>query len=115
MFIAFGLQDVRTILKREFPQGIDLAYEGVGGAMLETALENLAPQGRVLSVGYISSYPHTHSAEAVQDVGAEPSSRQVSTVDGWDLPPPEELFWKGLEVRRGNQIIFGSVWPKVLL
>ena len=81
--------------------------------MLETALENLAPQGRVLSVGYISSYPHIRSAEPARNGADNLDSVHRHAVDGWDLPPPEEMFWKGLEVRRSNQIIFGSVWPKV--
>jgi NADPH-dependent curcumin reductase CurA len=107
--INYHEENVADVLKREFPQGIDLAYEGVGGALLDAVLDNLAPRGRVLSVGYISSYPHNH--QAAQNGDAEPGCRQRS-VDGWDLPPPEEMFWKGQEVRRGEQVIYGSVWPK---
>ena len=29
------------------------------------------------------------------------------------LPPPAELFWKGLEVQVNGRTIYGNVWPKV--
>lgn len=51
-------QDVGSVLRHEYPQGIDLVYEGVGGAMFATAMANLHPRGRVLVLGYISHYPH---------------------------------------------------------
>ena len=47
------------MLREEYPQGIDVAYEGVGGRLRQAAVQNLTPQGRLLGVGYISSYPHT--------------------------------------------------------
>ena len=61
------------VLKKEFPGGVDLVYEGVGGDMFKAALDNLAPNGRLLVVGYISQYPH--------EEGAAPN------------PMAEELFW----------------------
>ena len=57
------MQDVATVLAKEYPKGINLAYEGVGGSLRDAVVDNLAPHGRLLAVGYISSYPHT------QDVG----------------------------------------------
>jgi hypothetical protein len=33
------------------PQGVDVVYEGVGGALRETLLRRLAPGGRLLQVG----------------------------------------------------------------
>lgn len=46
------------MLAEEFPKQIDVAYEGVGGELRDAILSNLAHGGRVLAVGYISSYPH---------------------------------------------------------
>ena len=40
------------------PEGVDVAFEGVGGRMLQTVLEHLKEDGRLLQVGYISEYPH---------------------------------------------------------
>ena len=45
------------MLREEYPQGIDVAYEGVGGRLRQAVVQNLTPQGRLLGVGYISSYP----------------------------------------------------------
>lgn len=55
------LQDVAQVLAKEFPQQIDVAYEGVGGKLRDAVLANLSPKGRVLAVGYISDYPHNDS------------------------------------------------------
>ena len=38
------------VLAREYPGGVSLVYEGVGGALREAALANLAEGGRLLQV-----------------------------------------------------------------
>ncbi len=53
-----AVQDVAEVLRREYPQAIDIAYEGVGGVLRQAVLDNLSPSGCLLSVGYISEYPH---------------------------------------------------------
>jgi NADPH-dependent curcumin reductase CurA len=50
-------EDVAAVLAAEYPRGIDVVYEGVGGAMLCTAMNALAEGGRCLVIGYISGYP----------------------------------------------------------
>ena len=80
------------------PGGLDAALEGVGGAMLQTALDALAPKGRLLQVGYISEYPHN------PDAGAE-----IAKHEGVDTA---SLFWKAETVQRGEQTIYGNAWPK---
>ncbi|KAK9810466.1 hypothetical protein WJX72_011155 [[Myrmecia] bisecta] len=97
--IDYKSEDVADVLEQEYPQCIDLAYEGVGGQLRQTVLDNLTPQGRMLCVGYISEYPHTDAA-----AGAASTSG--------NLPPAEELFWQQRTVQRGEQTIFGNVWPK---
>lgn len=52
------------MLAEEYPQRIDIAYEGVGGPLRDAVVDNLAPGGRLLAVGYISAYPHTQTAES---------------------------------------------------
>ncbi|GMH34365.1 hypothetical protein BSKO_02199 [Bryopsis sp. KO-2023] len=97
--IDYTLEDVATVLKNEFPDGLDVVYEGVGGAMLKAALDNLAPKGKVLTIGYISQYPHADSEKASQPIAE-------------GLPTPEDLFWKGMTVKRGEQTIMGTAMPK---
>ena len=69
------------MLEREYPGGIDVAYEGVGGRLREAVLQHLTPTGRLLGVGYISSYPHT---SGYRDPGAPPR---------WRLLPVEASCW----------------------
>ena len=102
------MQDVREVLSREFPQQIDIAYEGVGGELREAVLENLSPKGCLLSVGYISEYPHV-KPDADED-SHQPAS---SSSNSMDLPPAHELFWQRQVVKRGEQTLFGDVWSGV--
>ncbi|MEW5316016.1 MAG: hypothetical protein WDW38_007408 [Sanguina aurantia] len=50
--------DLERVLYEHYPNGIDVVYEGVGGSIRDTLIRNLAPDGRLLQVGYISEYPH---------------------------------------------------------
>lgn len=82
--ITHVTQDVGAVLREEYPQGIDLVYEGVGGTLFATAMANLQPRGRVLVLGYISQYPHngvlmtasTDNATGVIDASQQGHSRQ---------------------------------------
>eukprot|EP00537_Pseudo-nitzschia_pungens_P012817 CAMPEP_0172385572 /NCGR_PEP_ID=MMETSP1061-20121228/3236_1 /TAXON_ID=37318 /ORGANISM="Pseudo-nitzschia pungens, Strain cf. pungens" /LENGTH=380 /DNA_ID=CAMNT_0013114655 /DNA_START=110 /DNA_END=1252 /DNA_ORIENTATION=- len=95
--INYKTKDVEAELRRIAPDGLDVVLEGVGGVMLKTALECLAPEGRLLQIGYISEYPHN-------DAGANENAKH-------DLDTPE-LFWKSQTIRRGRQTIYGNAWPK---
>lgn len=95
--INYSLENIEDVLRSEYGGMIDIAYEGVGGTMQALAWENLAPGGRLLSVGYISQYPHAHSGP-VQSFSDS-------------LPRPDELFWKGQTVVDDSKTAFGNVWP----
>ena len=97
------------MLGREFPQQIDIAYEGVGGELREAVLDNLSPKGCLLSVGYISEYPHV-KPDADEDSHQPASSSSSSSMD---LPPAHELFWQRQVIKRGEQTLFGDVWSGV--
>jgi NADPH-dependent curcumin reductase CurA len=56
-------EDVAAVLAAEYPAGMDVVYEGVGGRMLVTAMNALAERGRLLIIGYISGYPVRACAE----------------------------------------------------
>lgn len=90
-------QNVASELARIAPAGVDAVLEGVGGEMLHTALEALAPKGRLLQVGYISEYPHNPKAAEQASMHTEDSA---------------SLFWKAGTRQRGEQTIFGNAWPK---
>ncbi|MEP6986189.1 MAG: zinc-binding dehydrogenase, partial [Chloroflexota bacterium] len=57
--INYKKEDVGAVLKAEYPRGIDLIYESVGGTMFDTCVENLAVRGRLVIIGYISEYMST--------------------------------------------------------
>lgn len=95
--INYKAQDVEAELKRIAPDGLDVVLEGVGGGMLQTALECLAPEGRLLQIGYISEYPHNSEASS------ETSKNEVNAAD---------LFWNSKTIQRGKQTIYGNAWPK---
>lgn len=45
------LQDVSAVLCAEYPGGVNVVYEGVGGALRAAIMKHLAPGARVLQVG----------------------------------------------------------------
>jgi len=45
-------ESVRAVLRAEFPKGVDVAYESVGGEMFDAALASLAPRGRLVVIGF---------------------------------------------------------------
>ena len=49
-------EDVKAVLRREFPGGVDLVYESVGGCMFKTCVGALAPRGRLVVIGAVSQY-----------------------------------------------------------
>uniref|UniRef100_A0A0D9W6Q3 Enoyl reductase (ER) domain-containing protein n=1 Tax=Leersia perrieri TaxID=77586 RepID=A0A0D9W6Q3_9ORYZ len=49
-------KDLDQALKRRFPDGIDVYFENVGGAMLDAVLLNMRVGGRVAACGMISQY-----------------------------------------------------------
>mgnify|MGYP003951620829 CR=1 FL=1 len=73
-------QSVDEALKAHYPDGVDLVYEGVGGALFDTCVAHLATRGTLLVVGYISEY----------DTGAQPITRPRIY---------EQLLWKSAQIR----------------
>ena len=54
--IDYRGQDVRARLKEQFPKGVDVFFDNVGGATLDAVLLHLAPRARVVMCGAISTY-----------------------------------------------------------
>ncbi|KAL1532691.1 2-alkenal reductase (NADP(+)-dependent)-like [Salvia divinorum] len=48
--------DLKSALKRYFPDGMDIYFDNVGGKMLEAAVANMKQFGRVAMCGVISEY-----------------------------------------------------------
>ncbi|HKU37032.1 MAG TPA: NADP-dependent oxidoreductase [Polyangiales bacterium] len=59
--IDYKRENVWQRLKQLAPKGVDVVFENVGGPLLEAAIMSLAPRGRIVLCGTISSYdadPH---------------------------------------------------------
>lgn len=58
--INYKEEDIKTVLKKEFPKGVDIIYESVGGTMFDICLNALAIYGRLVVIGMISQYQGEH-------------------------------------------------------
>ncbi|XP_051136817.1 uncharacterized protein LOC127255355 [Andrographis paniculata] len=58
--IDYKVEDIKTVLKNEFPKGINIVYESVGGDMFDLCLNALATYGRLVVIGMISQYQGEH-------------------------------------------------------
>lgn len=54
--INYTTEDLGRTLRTEYPRGVDVVYESVGGSVLEVALNSLANKGRLIVIGFISGY-----------------------------------------------------------
>lgn len=58
--IDYKKEDIKSVLKKEFPKGVDIVYESVGGKMFDLCLNALAVYGRLVIIGMISQYQGEH-------------------------------------------------------
>ncbi|KAG2434043.1 hypothetical protein HXX76_007771 [Chlamydomonas incerta] len=54
--IDYKGESVKEVLKAEYPRGVDVVWESVGGEMFDTAVNALATRGRIIIIGMMSSY-----------------------------------------------------------
>ncbi|XP_006874607.1 PREDICTED: zinc-binding alcohol dehydrogenase domain-containing protein 2 [Chrysochloris asiatica] len=54
--INYKTEDVASVLKQEYPEGVDVVYESVGGSLFDLAVDALATKGRLIVIGFISGY-----------------------------------------------------------
>ncbi|KAE8880139.1 hypothetical protein PF005_g16389 [Phytophthora fragariae] len=54
--INYNKEDIDAVLKKEYPRGIDIAFETIGGEMFKTVFDNMAVRGRIIVFGHISEY-----------------------------------------------------------
>ncbi|XP_037661584.1 prostaglandin reductase 3 isoform X2 [Choloepus didactylus] len=84
--INYKTEDVGSVLRQEHPEGVDVVYESVGGAMFDLALDALATKGRLLVIGFISGYQSPSGLSPVK-AGALPAKllRKSARVQGFFL------------------------------
>ncbi|KAE8985935.1 hypothetical protein PR001_g22744 [Phytophthora rubi] len=54
--INYREEKVFDVLKKEYPRGVDLVFESVGGRMFEACVNNIARNGRIIVIGAIAGY-----------------------------------------------------------
>ncbi|MCU0498302.1 MAG: zinc-binding dehydrogenase [Anaerolineae bacterium] len=54
--INYKRENMREVLKSEFPRGVHLVFDGVGGEQFDIAVDHLARFGRLVNIGFISEY-----------------------------------------------------------
>ncbi|KAK6326067.1 hypothetical protein J4Q44_G00017110 [Coregonus suidteri] len=80
--INYTSEDLAATLRKEYPQGLDVVYESIGGSIFDMAVNNLANKGRLIVIGFISGYQ---------------TASGVPTVKGGTLPV--KLLQKSASVR----------------
>ncbi|GLU09293.1 hypothetical protein SLE2022_261590 [Rubroshorea leprosula] len=92
--IDYKVEDVKNVLKKEFPKGVDISYESVGGDMFDLCLNALAIHGRLIVIGMISQYQGQHGWKPSNYTGlCEKLLAKSQTVGGFFLIQYSHL-WK---------------------
>jgi NADPH-dependent curcumin reductase CurA len=58
--VDYKVESLKAVLRKEYPKGIDLVYESVGGDMFRTAVGALADKGRLVIIGMMSQVNFRH-------------------------------------------------------
>lgn len=75
--VNYKTENLRDVLKAEYPKGVDVVYESVGGDMFDAGVDSLTLHGRLIVIGYIQGYE--------SDKGYVPS-RTLATLPARLLP-----------------------------
>ncbi|KAE8974577.1 hypothetical protein PR002_g25869 [Phytophthora rubi] len=66
--INYNTENVDEVLKKEYPNGVDLVFETVGGDLFRSIVDDVAVKGRVILFGYISGYHGAEDTFAVSEL-----------------------------------------------
>lgn len=66
--INYKTENVAAVLKKDYPKGVDVVYESVGGKMFDMAVNSLSIKGCLIIIGFISGY---QTPTGLQPVHAE--------------------------------------------
>jgi NADPH-dependent curcumin reductase CurA len=86
--IDYKREDVAARLKELAPRGVDVFFDNVGGALLDTVLRRIAMQARIVLCGDISTYnlegppPPLHNIRYL--MGKRARMEGFNTLDYWD-------------------------------
>lgn len=89
--INYKKEDFNQVLKDEYPRGMDIVIECVGGKFFNICLANLAVRGRLVVLGSVSSYTE-EGGLAGDNVNTLQLLAASKTVCGFYLPAYFEYF-----------------------
>jgi NADPH-dependent curcumin reductase CurA len=91
--LNYRRENLHDVLTTEYPRGVDIAYDSVGGEVFDTFLEHLAMRGRLVISGHTSDFD-----KPVEDV----------------LHPRiyRKLYWKSASVRGFQNQAFGEFFAE---
>ncbi|KAK4740015.1 hypothetical protein R3W88_003712 [Solanum pinnatisectum] len=96
--IDYKVEDIKAVLKKEFPKGTDIVYESVGGKMFDICLNALAVYGRLVVIGMISQYQGEHGWKPRNYTGiCEKLLAKSQTVAGFFLIQYAHLWQEHLD------------------
>ena len=81
--INYRKEDIKQVLKSEFPDGIDIVFESVGGDMFDLAVKALAVRGRLIVIGAISEYESGPQAVTRPRIGYSLMNKSASIRAFW--------------------------------
>lgn len=83
--INYKKESLEQVLKDEYPKGIDVIWESIGGSMFDILHKRLATKGRLIVVGAMSSYAKESLNHAVKDDLLVKLLTRSSTLSGFFL------------------------------
>lgn len=85
--INYKAEDLAATLRKEYPRGVDVVYESVGGGVFDLSVNALANHGRLIIIGFISGYQSASGMQAISG-GALPAKllKKSASLRGFFLP-----------------------------
>ncbi|XP_047325266.1 prostaglandin reductase-3-like [Impatiens glandulifera] len=96
--IDYKAEDIKTVLKNEYPKGVDIVYESVGGQMFDLCLNALAIHGKMVVIGMTSQYQGEHGWKPLNYTGlCENLLAKSQTLAGFFLMQYSHLWQQHLD------------------
>jgi len=94
--INYKKEDLGEVLMKEYPKGLDVIWETIGGSVFDTCVRNLAVKGRLIVVGRISTYKEENKAPVPES--------ELSSL-------PETLLLRSASVQGYLVLHYGDCFP----
>uniref|UniRef100_A0A1D1XRB2 Zinc-binding alcohol dehydrogenase domain-containing protein 2 n=1 Tax=Anthurium amnicola TaxID=1678845 RepID=A0A1D1XRB2_9ARAE len=96
--IDYKRENIKSVLKKEFPEGVNIIYESVGGEMFDMCLNALATHGRLIVIGMMSQYQGENGWKPLNYTGlCEKILAKSQTVAGFFLVQYAHLWQQHMD------------------